>query len=86
MNDAINGLFEVIGGVLCWINVVKLYRDKTVRGIYWPVVAFFSAWGLWNLHYYPSLGQWCSFWGGVLMTVGNVVWVILAVYYQRRGK
>jgi hypothetical protein len=82
INDVINGLFEVVGGVLCWLNVKKLLRDKQVKGVYWPVTAFFAAWGLWNMYYYPSLGQWMSFAGGVVLVSGNLVWVVLALRYR----
>lgn len=85
MNDIINGCFECLGGVMCWLNVTKLWRDKEVRGVYWPVQAFFAAWGWWNLYYYPSLGQWCSFFGGVILVVGNTLWVVFAVKYSRKA-
>lgn len=79
MGDVINGCFECLGGLLCWLNVVKLMRDKRVLGVYWPVQAFFAAWGWWNLYYYPSLGQWFSFFGGVILVIGNTLWVVFAV-------
>lgn len=47
-----------------------------------PYNAFFSAWGIWNLVYYPTLGQWASFIGGVLLVAGNVAWVVLAISLQ----
>jgi len=84
--DLINGMFEMVGGVLCWINVFKLRKDKVLMGVYWPVTAFFSVWGLWNIVYYPLLEQWLSFFGGLFIVSGNSVWVIFAIYYTRRIK
>ena len=81
--DWINGSFEIIGGVLSWMNVKKLQKDKHLAGVYWPVTAFFSVWGLWNLFYYPSLDQWVSFVGGLFLVSGNSVWVLLAIKYQK---
>jgi hypothetical protein len=81
MNDAINGGFEVVGALLTWANVARLWRERCVRGVFWPVTAFFAAWGVWNLYYYPSLGQWLSFVGGVGLVVGNVAWVVLALRF-----
>lgn len=75
--DLINALFEFIGALLTWRNFVQLRRDRQVRGVYWPATAFWAAWGLWNLAYYPSLGQWWSFAAGVLLVAGNVAWVVL---------
>lgn len=83
--DLVNGMFEVIGGLMCWINVVKLHSEKRVAGVYWPVQAFFSCWGLWNLYYYPALGQWASFVGGVFLVVGNATWTIMAAWYSKKN-
>ena len=82
--DLFNGAFELLGGCLVWMNSVRLYRDKQVRGVYLPATVIFSAWGLWNLYYYPSLSQWASFAGGVVMVIGNWTWVAMAIYYKRK--
>ena len=77
--DMVNGAFESVGSVFVWLNVRQILRDRDIRGVYWPVTAFFAVWGVWNLYYYPSLEQWASFWAGVALCAGNVVWVVLAV-------
>lgn len=77
--DLINGSFELIGAYFTWRNWLQLRRDRHLAGVYWPTTAFFAAWGLWNLIYYPALGQWASFAGGVLLVAGNVAWVALAI-------
>lgn len=80
--DFVNGiLFELIGGCLLWLNVAKLYEDKQVRGVNWITYAFFACWGIWNLYYYPHLGQWLSFVGGLNVVLANTVWVWMALYY-----
>ena len=84
--DMVNGFFELIGSVFVWINVYKIYQDKEVKGIYWPLSIFFGAWGFWNLYYYPFLDQWVSFYAGIVMAFGNVAWVWLAYYYMRGKK
>jgi len=61
--DMINGLFEFTSGILSWINVRQLYKDKEVRGYNIKVFSFFVLWGYWNLYYYPNLHQWISFFG-----------------------
>lgn len=66
------------------LNVVALYRAKQVRGVNVWATVFFTAWGVWNLYYYPSLGQWWSFAGGVAIVVVNAVWVAMAWTYSRR--
>lgn len=73
--DYINGLFEFFGAYFVWMNFFTLKRDRNVSGVYIPTMVFFTAWGLWNLLYYPSLGQHFSFWCGILLAAGNVAWV-----------
>lgn len=38
--DIINGIFESFSSVICWLNVVKLVKDKEVRGISWLAQVF----------------------------------------------
>lgn len=82
--DLINGFFECVGGLLIFENCRVIYRDKMVRGVSVPVTTFFTCWGLWNLLYYPSLDQWLSFYGGLIIVAANVLWVSLAVFYVRK--
>lgn len=77
--DLINGSFELTGGFVILLNVRRLLRDRRVEGVDWRVFAFMSAWGFWNLFYYPSLHQWASFAGGLLLAIVNTTWVILAL-------
>lgn len=81
--DYFNAFFEGVGALLTWMNVVRLCRDRKVSGVYWPVTAFWSAWGAWNIAYYPMLGQWWSAAAGLVLCVGNTVWVVLAVRFTR---
>jgi hypothetical protein len=79
--DIVNGIFESLGGFFIMFSVVKLYRDKQVRGVSWVHAGFFSSWGYWNLYYYPHLDQWFSFWGGVLLVSINTFWLGQLLYY-----
>lgn len=81
--DLINAGFEFFGGALNYLNVRALQRDKKVAGVSVVPTTFFSAWGLWNLYYYPHLGQWLSFTGGLVIVSVNIWWVVLAIYYSR---
>ncbi|MEN6623116.1 MAG: hypothetical protein ABFD50_16410 [Smithella sp.] len=85
-NDIVNGFFELVGGLLCWLNVRKILVDKKIKGVYWPVQLFFAAWGWWNLYYYPSLFQWFSFFGGLFLVLGNTCWVFLAIKFTIKEK
>lgn len=77
-----NGLFE-FGGALFVLNHSRvLYLDKAVKGVSLVSIVYFLAWGLWNLIYYPSLGQFWSFVGGVGLVAANFIWTALFVYYK----
>ncbi len=80
--DVINGLFELFGSYFTWKNAWVLHAAKEVKGVYWPTWLFFTVWGLWNLFYYPALGQSFSFYAGIFLVAGNIAWVSLAVRYR----
>jgi hypothetical protein len=81
--DAINGGFEGFGGLMIWDNVRAIIRDKMVRGVSWRITFFWFSWGIWNLYYYPSLGQWISWYGGLAICLGNCVWLWYAIKYRK---
>lgn len=83
-DDIINGSIEFVGAFFVWMNVVKLWRDRQIRGVYWPTTAFFAVWGGWNLYYYPSLQQWFSFFGGMFIALGNLTWILLLIWVSWR--
>lgn len=79
--DLINGLFELGGAALLTLNIRALVRDRALSGVHWAPTVFFAAWGLWNLFYYPHLGQWLSFAGGVAVVAVNLVWLGLVLWF-----
>lgn len=82
--DHINGLIVLVGAGFTWRNAWQLWIDRELFGVYWPTSLFFTVWGIWNLYYYPSLGQWFSFYAGILLALGNAAWVIMAVFLLRK--
>lgn len=81
--DMINGSFELMGAFFLLLNVRQLYRDKELNGVHWMPTFFFFSWGLWNLYYYPSLDQWFSFFGGLMIALVNLVWMSQIVWYAK---
>ena len=79
--DIFNGIFELVAGCFIWLSVRKLHQEKLVRGVHWLPIGFFMVWGYWNLFYYPHLGQWFSFWGGIGVVMTNTLWVLMATRY-----
>lgn len=80
--DLINGAFEALAGFAVLNHCFALYRDKQVKGLSIASVAFFTLWGFWNLYYYPHLGQFWSFAGGVFITQVNVLYLGLLWHYR----
>lgn len=84
--DTINGLFETLGGFPILLSVLKLHRQKKVSGVSKYHVAFFTAWGIWNLAYYPFLNQWFSFFGGLVLVSINIIWLCQMIYYTQKER
>jgi hypothetical protein len=80
--DSVNGAYEAFGGFFILLSVLKVLKDKQVRGISWVHAGFFTSWGYWNLFFYPSQGLWWSFWGGIGVVAMNTCWMGLLVYYS----
>lgn len=47
---------------------------------------FFTAWGVWNVYYYPALNQPLSFYGGLFVVVANAVYVWMMIFYRKCAK
>jgi uncharacterized membrane protein YfcA len=84
--DGVNGVFELAGGVFILLNVIRLYRDKKVRGVSPVAIGFFTVWGFWNLAYYPSMSQWASAIGAGGVALVNTVWLGQLIYYSVRER
>lgn len=84
--DQANTLFEVVGAVLIWRNVLCLSRDRQVKGVSLLVQLFMCCWGVWSGVYYFALGHWWSLAGQIAMVLGNTTWLLLAVAYGRAKK
>lgn len=82
--DVVNGGFELLAGLFVLNHCRVLHRDQMVRGVSLLSTAFFWCWGLWNLYYYPHLGQIASTIGGISVVSANTLWIVLMIRYARR--
>ena len=82
--DLINGAFEAFGAFFVFNHCRVLRRDRCVRGVSLASTVSFTVWGLWNLYYYPHLGQLLSFCGSLGIVVANSVYIGMIVYYRRQ--
>lgn len=84
--DYINGLFELGMALAILMSIRKLHQEKMIYGIHWTNIAFPLCWGIFNLLYYPSLGQWFSFFGGVVVVTVNLVYLGMIIYYSMKQR
>jgi len=82
--DATNAVFETIGALVVLLNVRALLRDRRIAGVHWAPTVFFTTWGIWNVLYYPALGQWASAAAGVLLALANIAWLVLVWRFRPR--
>lgn len=80
--DLVNASFELAGVDFTALNIKRALRDRSVRGVSPAATCFFTVWGMWNLFYYPHLGQLLSFVAGAVMTLVNCVYLGLLVQFE----
>ena len=81
-NDLINAAFEFGGTIFALNNCKAVFKEKSVAGVSVVSCAFFTLWGLWNVFYYPTLGQTYSFYCGIGVLLSNLLYVILLIKYK----
>jgi hypothetical protein len=79
--DIGNALFELGGALAVGLSIRQVLIDREVQGISIWQVLFFQCWGMWNLYFYPSVGQPWSFAAGVLLVGANSVYAGLLAYF-----
>lgn len=82
-HDAINAIFEGGGAVFLCLNVRRLLRDKSVKGVSLLTTSWWTAWGFWNVYFYSAVNTPASFYAGIAVVLVNAAWLALAVYYSR---
>lgn len=83
--DMVNGLFEMAGAAFVCMHAHATWRARSSAGISLLACFLFAVWGAWNLFYYPWLGQFWSFAGGILVFIANIAWLTLVIRFRPRG-
>lgn len=83
--DFFNALFEVSAGFFVLNHCRVLFQHKSTRGVSIVSTIFFCFWGFWNIYYYPAIGQFWSFAGGVFVVIANTVYVVMMLHYNKRS-
>jgi hypothetical protein len=84
--DFINALFEFSASFAIIINIIKLIKDKQIKGISLWSSTFFMVWGIWNIYYYNELQQSFSFYCCIIMCILNIGWLSLAAFFKFKNK
>jgi hypothetical protein len=84
-SDLINGLLETGGALITLLSVRQLLRDRCLRGAHWGPTIFFTAWGIWNLVFYPSLGLPLSTAGAGMLVLVNAAYLYLMLRFRTRA-
>lgn len=83
-HDAVNAIFECFGTLFILISARKCYINKSADGISWTMTAFFFVWGIWNIAFYPAIGQMFSFYAAIVMAIANFIYTSILIYYTIR--
>lgn len=79
--DAINGALEVTWSAVMLLSILKLRKDRDLKGVsFWHVgLIFVSSW--WFMFYYAHLDQWFSFLASLVYAVAVATWSGHIAYY-----
>jgi hypothetical protein len=83
-HDAINAVFEGGGAIFLCLNVRRLIKDKSVKGVSLLTTSWWTAWGFWNVYFYSAVNTPASFYAGIAVVFVNAMWLGLAVRYARK--
>lgn len=78
-----NAIFECSGGAFVALNAYDIWKKKAVAGQTLTALSFFTAWGIWNLFYYPSQAQWWSTVGAWGIMLVNFIQIGLVLRYRK---
>lgn len=54
-HDAINAVFEGGGAIFLMLNVRRLLKDRSVKGVSLVTTTWWTAWGFWNVYFYSAV-------------------------------
>lgn len=81
--DRVNASLEYFGVLFALHNCVVLVQDNgQVQGVSLAAIVFFTLWGVWNLYYYPSLGQHASAIASIGLVFANGAWLGIYTYFR----
>lgn len=80
--DATKGALEIIGAGIQLFNIVRIIRDKELKGVSFYYILFSVIANGYATYFYLFLGQWYSFFGVAIYTTITMLWAVLVLYYK----
>lgn len=68
--------------LVCFLNVRRLWIDKTVKGVSLIPTLVFITTNLFEVAYFGLAHDWLPVMGALAMLIANVAWLVLAVFYD----
>lgn len=85
--DLINGLLEFGSGIFMIPNIIRIAKDKEIKGVTTIPTVYFTAWGLFNVTaFYSGMNLPLSVIGGFTVTIANVIWLSMVYYFKYKNK
>lgn len=83
--DYVNAAFEACASLAILNHARAVWVSKQARGVSMVSTCFFTAWGFWNVYYYPHLGQRFSFYAGIAVLFAQGAWLGIIWYVRQYG-
>ena len=84
--DLINSLFQLSAGILTWLNIIKIRKDKDTKGMSLVPLFIYCSMGYWNIYFYHHINKPISLIAGLSITAANTIWVLHILYYRKIKK
>ena len=84
MFDLIHGTFGIAITIFTILNIIKLYKDKKVRGVSILFPIYLCIFNTWNIFYLFNLHQILASISGILVLIVNSIWLGQMIYYLKK--
>ncbi len=80
--DQINSGFVLMAALFYVLNLLKLMKDKEIKGISKISIGFFSLWNVWTLFFFIKVSEyWWTIGAYIIVTILNIAYITLMIKY-----
>jgi len=85
MYDKINSIFIFVAAIFYLLNLLTLYKDKSVKGYSKLSILFFAIWNFWTLFFFIQISEfWYTIAALALVSALNFAYLLLMLKYIYR--